>query len=174
MILFSCPLPTVRVPQNAGMGVERVNATTLTPGDYKSILEAWNPSLRAQQIPERFAAGAELWLIKTDAQLSGFGWTLQGRTLEPYFFPIQPQDVHLFDFFVFPNFRGRGINAALVMHILSRLAGEGIRRAYIECAAWNQAQLRSLKKTDFQRYASASKFRFLGHGVVIWHRDESE
>jgi GNAT superfamily N-acetyltransferase len=169
MILYSCPLSPQQFNQKPGFDVERVDGTTLSKEDCAGILNIWNPSLKALQMSERFAAGCELWLAKVDGRLAGFGWSLQGRTMEPYFFKIQPDDVHLFDFFVFPAFRGRGINVALVMDILSRLGREGVHCAYIECAAWNDAQRNSLSKTKFRSYATASKFRFWGKWIVIWH-----
>ncbi len=32
--------------------------------------------------------GALLWLIKSEDGLAGYGWTLQGRTIEPHYFPL--------------------------------------------------------------------------------------
>lgn len=105
-----------------------------------------------------------------EGKLAGFGWTIQGRTIEPHFFPLQSDEVHLFDFFVFPEFRGRGINVALVMDILTRLGEEKVRLAHSECAAWNDAQIRSLSKTPFRRYGEAIKLGILSCWLVIWRR----
>jgi GNAT superfamily N-acetyltransferase len=172
MVLFSCPLPVDRSKGVPGISIERVSAATVSKEDYARVLDVWNFSTRARQLAQRFAAASELWLAKANGDLAGFGWSIQGRTVEPYFFPLQPEDVHLFDFFVFPEYRGRGINVLLIMEILSRLSGEPVRRAHIECTAWNRPQLRSLSKTPFRRYAEAAKVTALGRSLVIWHRFE--
>jgi ribosomal protein S18 acetylase RimI-like enzyme len=109
-----------------------------------------------------------LWLFKQDGEVAAYGWTLIGKTVVPHYFPLGPNDAHLFDFFVMPKFRGRGINPTLVRHILAQLAGEKRRRAFIEAAEWNTAQLTSLAKTPFQKMGSARKFRLLGKPIVLW------
>ena len=81
-------------------------------------------------------------------------------------------DIHFFDFFVLQAFRGRRVNVALALEILYRLAVENVRRARIECAAWNDSQIRSLCKTPFHRYAEAIKLRVFGNTVVIWRRSD--
>ena len=73
----------------------------------------WNPKLAHRNIKERFDKGASLWLIKFEDRLAGYGWTLQGRTIEPHYFPLGQDDVHLFDFHVFPKYRGRGLTLFL-------------------------------------------------------------
>jgi ribosomal protein S18 acetylase RimI-like enzyme len=128
----------------------------------------WNSKLARRNIDQRFDAAAVLWLIKSEGELAGYGWTLQGGTMEPYYFPLGTQDVHLFDFHVFPRYRGRGMNPLLVRHILRRLAAEGLGRAFIEAAEWNRAQLSSLGKTPFRRFGSARKWTALRRTVVFW------
>jgi len=85
----------------------------------------WNPKLAHQSMKERFGLGASLWLIKSRDKLAGYGWTLRGGTVEPHYFPLGQDDVHLFDFHVFPHYRGQGMNPFLVIHILRSLAAEG-------------------------------------------------
>jgi GNAT superfamily N-acetyltransferase len=169
MVLFSCPLPLKSFDPASDIRVERVGRKTITKVDYERILGVWNPKSRARQFAYRFEAGSELWLAKMDGSLAAFGWTIKGRTVEPHFFPLQSGDLHLFDFFVFPDHRGRGVNVTLVMQVLAQLGQEDVRCAHIECAAWNDAQFRSLGKTAFRRYAEATKLRVLGHTIVIWH-----
>lgn len=170
MVLFHCPLPLETVERTPWLHVERVSQSTLLNGDRERLVNAWNPSIRVRQIADQFDAGSELWLGKLGGELAGFGWTIRGRTMETHFFPLLPDDLHLFDFFVFPEFRGRGVNVALMMKILTSISSEGIRRAFIECAAWNRPQLRSLRKTPFCRYGEATKISVLKRSVVLWHR----
>ena len=121
---------------------------------------------------ERFAAQAELWLLRCQGVIAAFGWTIKGRTMEPHFVPLTPRDVHLFDFFVFPEFRGRGLNPSLVSQILEAISHENLSKAFIEAAAWNHPQLSSLKKTPFRRLGEARKFQFGKKPVVLWSRRE--
>jgi hypothetical protein len=41
----------------------------------------------------------------------GYTWTLSGRTLQPYCFPLTARDVHIFDDLIFPPYRGRSLNS---------------------------------------------------------------
>jgi hypothetical protein len=74
--------------------------------------------------------------------------------------------VHLFDFHVISEYRGRGLNPILVRHILQVLADEGVERALIEAAEWNQPQLSSLARTPFRRMGLARKWRLWGRTIV--------
>jgi GNAT superfamily N-acetyltransferase len=141
-------------------------------GDLEQIVNFWNPELCRRQMAERFRKGASLWVIKHDGRLAGYGWTLKGNTIEPHYFRLAQNDVHFFDFQVFPEYRGRGMNPILVTHILSEVAAECGGRAFIEAAEWNHAQLASLRKTSFNRLGRATKFTIFGRTIVCW--DESE
>ena len=87
----------------------------------QEMISFWNPKLAHQNMKERFGLGASLWLIKSRDKLAGYGWTLQGGTVEPHYFSLGQDDVHLFDFHVFPQYRGQGMNPFLVTSILSNL-----------------------------------------------------
>lgn len=173
MVLFACDLP-VKSPAAAAKNVERKSSpVSLATTDLERLVSHWNPEAMRRLVTERFAAGAELWLWRESGIIAASGWTLKGRAMEPHFFPLQQGDVHLFDFFVFPEFRGRGLNPALVGQILAALSGEGLQRALIEAAAWNKPQLASLKKTPFQKLGIARKSLW-GKTTVVWsgHSDK--
>jgi ribosomal protein S18 acetylase RimI-like enzyme len=176
MILFYCDLNgrSLGLPNlPSSLKVERKrNEAEISPLDLEEIVQFWNSRLAHRSIKERFALGASLWMIKSEGRLAGYGWTLQGGTIEPHYFRLGPNDVHLFDFYVFPQYRGHGINPLLVMYILGDLMVEGVGRAFIEAAEWNHAQLASLRKTPFHRLGRAIKFAILWHTVVCW--DESD
>ena len=146
----------------------------ISPQDLQEITSFWSPDLARRNINHRFEPlGASLWLIRLEDKLAGYGWTLQGRTVEPHYFRLGEDDVHFFDFHVFPQYRGRGVNPLLVNHILRSLAAEYQGRAFIEAAEWNLAQLASLRRTPFHRLSSARKFTIFGHTIVCWARDEA-
>jgi ribosomal protein S18 acetylase RimI-like enzyme len=149
------------------------NQTDLSPRDLQEITSFWNPDLARRIVKERFGLGASLWLIKLEDNLAGYGWTLQGSTVEPHYFRLGSDDIHLFDFHVFPQYRGRGVNPFLVNYILRSLAAECQSRAFIEAGEWNQAQLASLRRTPFRRLGSARKLTLLRHTMVFWDKNET-
>jgi ribosomal protein S18 acetylase RimI-like enzyme len=144
----------------------------LSSRDLEDMTSFWNPEVAHQNIRERFEQGASLWLIKSGDRLAGYGWTLQGATIEPHYFPLAQDDVHFFDFHVFPQYRGNGVNPALVTHILRSVAAECSGRAYIEAAEWNKAQLASLGKTPFRRLGLGRKSRIFHRAIVCWAKNE--
>lgn len=153
--------------------VERqINADQIDSRDLQQIVNFWNPGIYRQHVAERFERGASLWTIRSAGRLAGYGWTITGCTVEPHYFPIGPNDVHLFDFLIFPKYRGRRLNPLLVIHILDQMATEGRSRAYIEAAEWNRAQLTSLSKTGFRLFGTARKARFFGRTFVQWGNPE--
>lgn len=173
MVLFLCDLG--RIGENIGLKVPRyhlivhvTSSSQLGSGDRGRLLDSGNPSLINRLMEERFAKGASLWLYKVQDHVAGFGWTLVGHTMEPHFFPLNPEDVHFFDFFVFSEHRGKGINPVMVNSILKRMACVNKGRAYIECAEWNQPQLASLRRTPFISFAVATKHTRFGRTTVSW------
>jgi len=106
-------------------------------------------------------------MIKVDGALAGYGWSLRGSTIEPHFIRIGQHDVHLFDYYVAPAYRGRGLNPALVNQILQILAEEHCGRAFIEVADWNYPQLSSIRKTPFRRLGHARKIT-IGRQAFVW------
>lgn len=174
MALFYCDLST-RTASPAelpcSLKIERYRSQSeLSSADFGQITSFWNTKLARRNIHERFALGASIWVIRADGKLAGYGWTLQGRTVEPHYFPLGHDDVHFFDFHVFPDYRGRGINPRLVSYILARLAAECSGRAFIEAAEWNRSQLASLKKTPFHCFGIAQKITVGPRTVVYWQQ----
>jgi GT2 family glycosyltransferase/ribosomal protein S18 acetylase RimI-like enzyme len=175
LVLFYCDLGTFKATPlegAAGGKIERITAETgLDARNMLRIANVGPPEIVQRQFSERFARGASLWLFKKEDQVAGYGWTLTGRTMEPHFFPLGSNDVHMFDFFVFPEYRGQRINLSLMVHILSTLASERKGRVFIEAAEWNTPQLHSLSRMPFERLGSASKFRLFGRTIVVWTKE---
>ncbi len=177
MVVFYCDLgkqtsPQANIPDP--LKLERLlTYAELSAADLQEMTSFWNPKQALRNVEERFEKGASLWLIKSGDRLAGYGWTLQGRTVAPYYFPLAPDDVHLFDFHVYPAFRGRGLNPLLVTHILSSVAIEAEGRAFIEVAEWNQSQLASLKKMPFRRLGLARTITIFGHWFTCWSEDQT-
>jgi len=174
MVLFYYDLTTcglAAIPQNRsdGLTVERkISAAEIDSRDLQQIVNFWNPEISRGHLSERFQKGASLWLVRSAGRLAGYGWTLTGSTIDHHYFPLGYNDVHLFDFLVFPQYRGRRINPSLVIHILAQMVAEGRARAYIEAAEWNRAQLTSLSKTGFRLLGMARKVSLFRRTFVQW------
>jgi hypothetical protein len=172
MVVFYCDLArqaTLPADLPDSLKVERLTTYSgLNPEDLQELTSFWHPKQAHRDIRERFEKGASLWLIRSGGKLAGYGWTLQGCTIAPYFFRLGKDDVSLFDFYAFPRFRGRAIHWILTAYILQTLGAEGRARAFGDTAEWNQAQLASLKMTPFHRLGMARSFTIFGHTFVSW------
>lgn len=171
MVLFYCDLSSaISVPTDLppSIVVERKRSDTeLSQYEFQELINSWNPKIAEQQIGARFTQNASLWIIKVGGRVAGYGWTLRGRTIEPHFFRLGQDDVHLFDYYVAPPYRGRGLNPMMVNHILKTLAVEHLGRSFIEVAEWNHPQLSSLRKTPFLRLGCARKVT-IGRQIIVW------
>lgn len=172
MVVFYCDLAKqTTAPANipSSLKVERLgNCVDLSPQDLQEMTSFWNPKQAHRNIRERFEQGASLWLIRSGDRLAGYSWTIRGRTIAAYYFPMAQDDVQLFDFYVFPKFRGRAILWFLVAHILHSLRDEGAARVFGDVSEWNQASLSLYKTIPFHRLGSARTFTILGHTFVSW------
>jgi len=175
-VLFYCDLTTLRPASSDlpnSLKVERhSNQSGISPADLQEIINIWNPERNRRNLKERFGLGASLWLIKVEDRLAGYGWTLQGRTVEPHYFALAPDDVQFLDFHVFPRYRGRALDWFLMTHILHTLAAAGRARAFGEAAEWNKASLSSFGMTPFRRLGLARKFTLFGRTLVHWSADQ--
>ena len=171
-ILFYCDisgLPSCEANDSSVVTIQRkMSRSDLGLPELIQLEDSWNPRIMRRLMEERFQRGASLWLAEFEGKLAGYGWTLNARTMEPHYFPLGCNDIHLFDFHVFQEYRGRRVNSSMVRHVLRKLAEEGKSRAFIEVGEWNQAQLSSLSRTPFQPFGVAIKHRILGRNVVIW------
>lgn len=168
--LFYCDLRCISasaLPKS--LSVERIERPEqLGEQDWQRIGIAWNPQLVRRDFADRFESGAIMWMARLDMHFAGYGWTLAGDTIWPYFHPLGNGDVHLFDFFIFPPYRGGRASAHLINEILRELAAAGQARAFIATSEWNHPMLNSLRQTDFRPYAVARKFTLFGHTFVDW------
>ena len=172
MVVFSCDLKDAK-PAAAGipggLTFESIACEEEMPSEYQeNFAKFYSPILTRQENPERFKQGAVCFLVRSHGRLAGFGWSIRARTREPYFLRLADTDVHLFDFFVFPEFRGQGINPAIVSFILARSAEQGCQRAFIETAVWNAAELASLRKTPFRKLGVVRSVTLFGRVIAVW------
>jgi ribosomal protein S18 acetylase RimI-like enzyme len=177
MVIFYCDLAKqTTAPANipGSLKMERLrNYAELSPQDLQEMTSFWNPKQAHRNIRERFEQGASLWLIRAGDRLAGYSWTIRGRTIAPYYFPMAQDDVQLFDFYVFPKFRGRAILCFLITHILRSLGDEGAARVFGDVAEWNQASLSFYKTIPFHRLGLARKVTILGYTLVYWDQNQA-
>jgi ribosomal protein S18 acetylase RimI-like enzyme len=176
MVVFYCDLAkqtVAPVSLPSSIKVQRLsNYAELNSQDLHQLTSFWNPKQAHQDIVERFEQRASLWLIWSGDSLAGYSWTLRGRTIAPYYFPMAQDDVQLFDFYAFPKFRGRAILWLLITYILSQLQDEGAARVFGDVAEWNQPSLSFYKTLPFQRLGVVRSFPLLGHTYVSWSTNE--
>lgn len=176
MVVFYCDLakqPNAPPRISGSLQLERLTShSDLRPQDLEEMTSFWNPQQAHRNIQNQFEQGATLWLVKSGDGLAGYGWTIQGRTMSPYYFRLGQDDVQLFDFYVFPKFRGRALHWVLTTYILKTLAAEGRTRAYADTAEWNEAQLSSFKMTPFRRLGMVRTLTIFGRAYVSWVEDE--
>jgi len=177
MLVFYCDLgsqPARAVTIPSTMRVDRLTKMTeLASQDLEEITSFWNPKKACRNVTERFDKGATLWLVKSEEKVAGYGWTIQGRTIAEYYFPLGQKDVQLFDFYVFPKFRGRALHWLLTAHILQAIRADGASRAFADTGEWNQAQLSSFRMTQFRPLGSVRAFTFFGYTWVSWTKPKS-
>jgi len=176
MVVFYCDLDEQKLRQVSipkTLSVRRIQTLTgLSAEHFQEMTSFWNPKLASRNIKERFEKGASLWLVESEDRLVGYGWTLEGQTIAPYYFPMGSDDVQLFDFYVFPKFRGRAIHWLLTSYILQTLAAEGRARAFADTGEWNKAQLASFKMTPFRSLGFVRTYALFGQMFTRWSPNE--
>jgi len=172
MIVFCCNVDNAKIaPTDLPnfLQIERLTKyAELSPQGLQELTSFWNPKQAHRNIRERFEKGASLWLIRSRDHLAGYSWTLRGRSIAGYYFPMAQDDVQLFDFYVFPKFRGRAILWFLINHILQKLRDEGVARVFGDVAEWNRASLSFYKTIPFQSLGWARKYTVFGQTLVWW------
>jgi len=177
IVVFYCDLSRqitspAKLPRS--LKVERLTSyAELELQDLQKMTSFGDSKQAHRNIRERFEHGASLWLIWSEDILAAYSWSVRGHTIEPYYFPLAPDDVRLFDFFTFPKFRGRAILWFLLTYILHTLRGEGAARVFGAAAEWNQASLSLYKMTPFQRLGLARTYKVFGYTFIRWVESEA-
>jgi GNAT superfamily N-acetyltransferase len=171
-VVFYCDLSkqtTSPVKLPSSLKVERLKSyAELSIKDLEEITSFGDSKQTHRNILDRFEQGASLWLIWSGDMLAAYSWTVRGHAIEPYYFPLAPNDVRLFDFLTFPKFRGRAILWFLLTHILHTLRGEGAARVFGAVEEWNQASLSLYKMTPFQRLGLVRMYKVFGYTLIRW------
>ncbi len=159
----------IRMPQNFAVEC-RKNAGEITKDEFESLTHYGGERIIRYELKNRFGKGAYLWLMKVDGKDVGMVWTIRQKTLKPYYWPMTPNDVHLFDNEVFRDYRGQGINPFLINYVVFELKKKGVIRAFIETSEINKPEIRSLSKTSFTELGRAGRLHLPGWNITIWSK----
>lgn len=102
-------------------------------------------------------SGACFWIGRLDGKIASFGMSRIGSGAEPYFLPIQPAEAVLSHFVTLPEYRGRSLYRAMLIHIMQSLTPAGIDRFLLDCNDWNVASCKTVERVGFTP---------IGHGVI--------
>lgn len=139
-----------------------------TRGLLKRLAEEYPEELLQENFEERFEKGAWLWCLRHYTEYVGYVWTLKGKTLKPWYFPLMKHDVYLFDALIFAQFRRRGLHSVLLNHVLRYYKSEGFDLAYLETREWNLAVVNLMSKHEFVRIGLAKRRLRRGKCKVKW------
>jgi GNAT superfamily N-acetyltransferase len=152
--------------------VERDAANPINAGEMDALADYIEPHMLRHQVEQRFQVGAKLWLLKKENACIGMVWTLVGRTVEPFYYLIDSQDVHFFNNEIFKPYRGKGFNPPLIEYVLFQMKNKGLVRAYIETNQRNIAEQRSLSKTSFCPVGKAIKLNLGKKNITVWSNSQ--
>lgn len=134
----------------------------------RKIIDYWDKEMMMDNIRDRFEKGAILWIAKLNADIAGFGWSIRGKMVHPFYLPLTTHDAVLFDYVTFEEYRGRGLYILLLNYILGKLKLEGVSRAFIFSSAWNTSSIRGIEKTYFHKLSAVRRLRVFGRNITIW------
>ena len=142
----------------------------LSAPEREQLSSHWKAYDAVNECLARFKKGSSVWLLEENGKILAFEWTIRGKTIESYLFPITKDDVHIFDCYVFPEHRGKGLSSKLTNYLLRELKKEGALRAFWEVHEWNRSELKSLPKIDiaFREIGTARKYRILNKELILW------
>ncbi|NJN92879.1 MAG: GNAT family N-acetyltransferase [Anaerolineales bacterium] len=118
-----------------------------------------------------FALGAVVFAAFLEGQVIGWGWLAdkidpQTNRVQA---PLNPGDACLYDLFVAPDFRDRGIAQRLVASRLQFLRDHGYQRSVITCSKDNLAALKVAQRVGYVSVGKSHHTRLL-----FWDRYEYE
>ena len=149
--------------------VDRYNSLAEMPESlYKRITGLYTEKIIGLDIRKRFDKGAHLWCLRNDKEEIGYIWSLEGRTMKPYYFPLMPRDVYFLDGLIFPEYRGQGQFFYLLDHIVKYYRSLSFHRIYFKIQEWNSSSMKSVAKNGFVRIGIGKIRNRRGKSKVTW------
>ena len=124
--------------------VARVNGGTANPAllDMEASFES------------EFANRGTLWVGEIDGVVAATQWCVRGRDLPKWYIALKPSDIVIYAISTFDEFRGRGIQPAMMRYIIeNEPRGDG--DFYCDVFIWNTVALKNTEKVGYRRFASA-------------------
>jgi ribosomal protein S18 acetylase RimI-like enzyme len=141
----------------------------LSLAEIDRLSSYWIDEIIKNNIEERYNRGnTTIWLLKDRGEIAAFIWTTTKILERDRFFPYSQRDVYLFDAGTFPEYRGRHYQSLLATHIHKKLKRARFIRCFIYVHELNEAMLRSISRSGWQKLGTARKFHICGHDIVIW------
>jgi len=140
----------------------------MTKNELLSLEKNGNRSIDKYKLQYHFNKGAIFWIIKKDDDVLGFVWTIKGKTYTPYYFPIGPNDIQMFDAEIFTKFRGKSLSKHLFIYMLKELSKQNIKNLYADTAIWNVPIQRTFSKINFIKIGIVRKFIIFNKTIAIW------
>jgi len=111
-----------------------------------------------QQLSEE---GAWFWVGWLEGQAANVGVSRMGDKVGRFFFPLTARQCLLSHFDTLPDFRGRGLYRAMLVHIMHEMRTRGVETFFIDCSDWNTASRRGIEHVGFHVVATGVEGRTL-------------
>jgi GNAT superfamily N-acetyltransferase len=117
---------------------------------------SWHITAKARAFADAQRSGRTFHTVLVNDRLAGWGFSYTpsepARLSETGGTPFEflPNSVSLYDFYVLPEFRGRKLYPALLVHVLKKRFAEGAQQAYIAVLQSNQPSLKAIQRVGFQ------------------------
>ena len=106
-----------------------------------------------------FASGDRCFVARSGSRIVAVLWVTHGEVSVRYLLCdllLEPGDAYVYDVFVTPELRGRGLATALYHHLASVLVAEGRTRAVMLVRPHNTANLRAAARAGYMRVGMLS------------------
>jgi ribosomal protein S18 acetylase RimI-like enzyme len=130
---------------------------------------AFRPETRREDTVGRLRSGQRCFVARRDGRIVGAVWIAVQPLWLPYLgcaIDMAPGDVHAYDKFILPAYRGNGISNALRTHHLRQLQCAGHRRVVVAVLPENASSLRDILKGGYRPFCIIGRIKV---GRWQWH-----
>jgi len=125
---------------------------------------------READILARMAAGSRCFAALCDGEIASVSWVDVNEgymQLIDYRFPLEPDEIYVFDSFTAKNYRGQRIQSALYYRLSEHFRVSGYRAAITMIVPENRPNIVSRTRQGFRQTGSVTRLRL---GPFSWHR----
>lgn len=136
-------------PTDTGMAMLRIERLEDVPSTFWQRMDGAEARDLQAQFANEFGRNAVLWIAEIGGEMAGSQWTAEGRHRPDWFIPLGPGDLVLYAVSTRSGFRGRGVHAALMRHIIAQALAAGVA-IYCDVAVWNGVARRNSERVGFR------------------------